>query len=231
VTRNAPAASTRALSAAASQPARRDAAASRDYLTCAAIAEFARKGFAGARVDQIAAAAGVNKQLVYHYFGSKRGLYLTALEAVYVAIREQERELSLDKLAPMEAMAQLVGFSFDYLARHPEFIALLNDENRHQAAHILESAKLRKLHTPLIDMLDATLQRGVREGVFCRDFDAVNLYITIAGISYFFFSNNHTLSTIFGKKLDSRAALASRRRHVIAFTLNALRPAAGRRAS
>lgn len=226
MTPNAPALS-RALAAG---PARRDPAASREQLTTAAVAEFARKGFAGARVDEIAAAAGVNKQLVYHYFGSKQGLYLTALESVYAAIREKERRLSLGQLAPAVAMAQLVGFSFDYLAEHPEFIALLADENRNQGAHILGSDKLRKMHTPVIDMVDATLKRGVQDGVFCDDFDAVDLYITVAGISYFFFSNNHTLSAIFGKKLGSRAALARRRQHVIAFTLNALRPAAATRA-
>jgi TetR/AcrR family transcriptional regulator len=210
--------------AAAPAPARRDAAASREGLMAAAVAEFARKGFAGARVDEIAAAAGLNKQLVYHYFGSKQGLYQAALESVYVEIREKERALSLGELEPMEAMARLVGFSFDYLNEHPEFIALLADENRSKGAHILESEKLRRMHTPFIDMLNATLQDGVRRGVFRDDFDAINLYISIAGISYFFFSNNHTLSAIFGRKLGSRAALAQRRRHVIAFTLNALRP-------
>ncbi len=195
----------------------------------AAVVQFARKGFAGARVDEIAAAAGVNKQLVYHYFGSKQGLYLAALESVYVEIREKERQLSLGELGPTQAMAQLVGFSFDYLAEHPEFIALLGDENRNKGAHVLDSDKLRKMHTPVIDMVNATLKRGVQEGVFCDDFDAINLYITIAGISYFFFSNNHTLSAIFGRKLGSRAALAQRRRHVIAFTLHALRPDPGAR--
>ena len=128
-----------ASSRAAAGSARRDAAASREGLIAAAIAEFARNGFAGARVDEIAQSAGVNKQLVYHYFGSKQGLYLAALESVYVEIREKERRLSLGELEPMEAMAQLVGFSFDYLAEHPEFIALLADENRNQGAHVLES--------------------------------------------------------------------------------------------
>jgi TetR/AcrR family transcriptional regulator len=204
--------------------ARRDPAASRESLLGAAVAEFARKGFEGARVDEIAAGAGVNKQLVYHYFGSKQGLYLAALESVYVQIREKERRLSFGELEPREAMAQLVGFSFDYLLDHPEFIALLADENRNKGVHVLASEKLRQMHTPFRDMLAATLRSGVEAGVFRDDFDPVNVYISIAGISYFFFSNNHTLSAIFGRKLDSRAALAARRRHVIAFTLNALRP-------
>ena len=205
-------------------PARRDAAATREALIAAAVAEFSRNGFAGARVDEIANTAGVNKQLVYHYFESKQGLYLVALESVYAEIREKEQRLSLGELAPEEAMAQLVGFSFDYLAEHPEFIALLADENRNQGQHILESERLQKMHSPFIDMLEATLERGVNSGVFRPDFDAINLYISIAGISYFFFSNNFTLSAIFGKRLGSRAALAQRRRHVIEFALNALRP-------
>lgn len=205
-------------------PARRDAAATREALIAAAVAEFSRNGFAGARVDEIASSAGVNKQLVYHYFESKQGLYLVALESVYAEIREKEQRLSLGELAPEEAMAQLVGFSFDYLAEHPEFIALLADENRNQGQHILASERLQKMHSPFIDMLEATLERGVKSGVFRPDFDAINLYISIAGISYFFFSNNFTLSAIFGKRLGSRAALAQRRQHVIEFALNALRP-------
>lgn len=206
------------------QTHRRDASVARAALIAAAVAEFSRKGFAGARVDEIAAAAGVNKQLVYHYFDSKQGLYLVALESVYAEIREKEQKLSLGALEPMEAMAQLVGFSFDYLAEHPEFIALLTDENRNQGSHILASERLQKMHSPFIEMLEVTLERGVAAGVFRDDFDAINLYISIAGISYFFFSNNHTLSAIFGKPLGSRGALVQRRRHVIDFALNALRP-------
>ena len=203
---------------------KRDAAGTREALTAAAVNEFSRNGFAGARVDEIARVAGVNKQLVYHYFDNKQGLYLVALESVYAEIREKEKSLSLGALAPLEAMTQLIAFSFDYRAEHPEFLALLTDENRNQGSHILGSERLQKMHSPFIEMLGATLERGVAEGVFRSDYDAINLYISIAGISYFFFSNNHTLSAIFGKPLGSRGALLQRRRHVIEFALNALRP-------
>ena len=199
-------------------------ASARDALVAAAVQEFASKGFAGARVDEIAAVAGVNKQLVYHYFENKQGLYLVALELVYAQIREKEKALSLEALGPLEAMAQLVGFSFDYLGEHPEFIALLTDENRNQGRHILASDRLKSMHSPFIEMLEATLLRGVDAGVFRAEYDAVNLYISMAGVSYFFFSNNHTLSAIFGHALDGPSALLQRRRHVIAFVLNALRP-------
>ncbi|MEJ5992072.1 TetR/AcrR family transcriptional regulator [Ramlibacter sp. PS3R-8] len=195
----------------------------RDALLAAAVAEFAENGFAGARVDAIAQRAGVNKQLVYHYFQNKQGLYQAALEAVYAEIRDRERELSLDALAPAEAMARLVGFSFDYLADHPEFIALLADENRNRGSHLKASPRLKRMHSPLMDLLRRTLRRGVEAGVFHRGYDAVNLYITVAGVSYFYFSNNHTLSAIFGRPLATPAALAGRRRHVVRIVLNALR--------
>jgi TetR/AcrR family transcriptional regulator len=80
------------------------------------------------------------------------------------------------------------------------------------------------MHLPLVELIRDTLKRGVREGVFRDDVDPINLYISIAGLSYFFFSNNWTLSAIFGTNLGDSKAVAVRRRHVIEFALGALRP-------
>lgn len=198
---------------------RRDAAASRRLLLSAARAEFAAKGLMGARVDQIARNAGLNKQLVYHYFGSKDELYFAVLERVYAEIREQERRLTLDDLPPRQAMVKLIGFSFDYLATHPDFIALLNDENGHAARHIAASPRMREMHSPLIDQIRRTLRRGA-----FREVDPLQLYISIAGLAYFYFSNNRTLSAIFDRDLGKAQAIAARRRHVIDLVMAALRP-------
>jgi TetR/AcrR family transcriptional regulator len=205
------------------RPKQRDAAATRAALLSTAISEFAEKGFAGARVDEIANRAGVNKQLLYHHFGNKDDLYRIALETIYSHIRENEKALHLADLTPIEAMQTLVGYSFDYLVDHPEFIKLVSDENAQGAPHAAKSAGLAEMHWPLIELLQETLKRGAAEGVFRDDMDPINVYISIAGISYFFFSNNPTLSAIFGRKLDSAEAIAQRRRHVIEFALAALR--------
>jgi TetR/AcrR family transcriptional regulator len=115
---------------------KRHAGAARHELLVAARTAFAAKGLAGARADEIARAALLNTQLVYHHFGREDELYRAVLERVYVDIREHERALSLGNLAPGRAMARLVEFSFDYLRAHPEFIALLSDENAHGARHL-----------------------------------------------------------------------------------------------
>ena len=187
---------------------------------------FNAQGIEATTIEMIRVACETSVGAIYHHFGNKEGLYRDALEAVYAQLREKERALSLADMAPAEAMAALVGFSFDYLSEHPEFISLLADENRNAGQHIRESASLQQMHLPLVEMLEATLARGVAEAVFRDDYDAINLYISVAGLSYFYFSNNHTLSVIFAKKLSSRAAHAQRRKHVIEFTLNALRPGA-----
>src|ERR1700739_3250152 len=206
------------------KPQQRNPKATRQRLLTAARREFAHSGLAGARVDEIAARAGVNKQLVYHYFGDKDALYLAVLEWVYEEIRAAERELNLEGLPPERAIRKLIESSFDHLAAHPDFILLLNDENRAGARHVRGSRKLEAMHSPLVNLVGKILKEGVREGIFRRGINPVHLYISIAGLSYFFFSNTPTLSAIFGTDLTSPAARRARRRHVVDLVLQALRP-------
>jgi TetR/AcrR family transcriptional regulator len=206
------------------KPQRRDPAATRHKLLAAARREFASNGLAGARVDEIAARAGVNKQLVYHYFGDKDALYLAVLEWVYEEIRTQERKLNLEGLPPEKAIRKLIESSFDHLAAHPDFILLLNDENLNGARHVRASRKLKEMHSPLVSMVSTILRQGVRAKTFRPGINPVHLYISIAGLSYFFFSNAPTLSAIFGKDLTTASARRARRKHVADLVMQALRP-------
>jgi TetR/AcrR family transcriptional regulator len=198
-------------------------AASRESLLQAARTAFAERGLEGARVDDIAKRAGVNKQLVYHYFGSKEGLYTAALEEVYNEIRQREQALDLSRFPAEEAVRRLIEFSFDYLAENPDFVALVTDENVHGARHLNDSGKALRVNRPIIDLLEATLERGASEGVFRRGLDPFHVYLSIAGASFFYFSNKHTLGRIFGRSLDTADAIAERRAHLVDFILNAIR--------
>ena len=72
-------------------------------------------------------------------------------------------------------------------------------------------------------MITATLQRGMDDGIFRRGLDPFHVYLSIAGISYFYFANIHTLSRAFGRALDTPQALEERRAHIVDFCLNAIR--------
>jgi AcrR family transcriptional regulator len=195
----------------------------REQILQAAIREFADKGLGGARVDAIAARAGANKRMLYHYFGSKADLFLAVLERMYDDIRHAETELHLEALDPVEAMRRLVEFSFGYFSANPHFIPLLNSENLHRARHLKRSTKIRQMHSPLVATISRMLERGQAAGQFRRDVDPVQLYVSIAALGYFDFANMHTLSTIFGRDLSASRRVAERKRHTVDVVLGYLR--------
>jgi TetR/AcrR family transcriptional regulator len=205
-------------------PQKRDPERTRARIMEAATHEFAAKGLGGARIADIAARAGANKRMLYHYFGDKEALFLAVLENAYAAIRTRERVLELEHLPPEAAMRRLVETTWDHFIEHPEFLSLLGSENLHQARHIKRSTRIRELHSPLADMLRDILRRGEHAGTFRAGVDPVELYITIAGLGWFHLSNRHTLSVIFERDLEAPAALARRRAHMVEVVLGYLRP-------
>nr|WP_281417353.1 hypothetical protein [Plastoroseomonas hellenica] len=122
-------------------------------------------------------------------------------------------------------MARLVRFNLRYTAAHPEFVALLNQENIHRAAYLQRSQQVQALYSPLLDALRGVLARGEVAGVFRTGVDPLQLYVTIVALGHFFIANRHTLSTIFGAGLDTEAALDAREAHCVDVVLSFLRPA------
>lgn len=200
------------------------AEATRRRILDAARAEFAANGLAGARVDDIAARAGANKRMIYAYFGNKEDLWVAVLEAAYADKREEERALRVDDLPPGEAMARLVRFNLRYTARHPDFVALLNQENMHRATYLARSERVPALYFPLLSTLRDVLERGAAEGVFRRGVEPMQAYVTIVALGHFYVSNLHTLSAIFGTGLGSEAAIEAREAHSVEVVLGWLRP-------
>lgn len=195
-------------------PRQRDADRSREAILAAARVEFSTLGLGGARVDRIAERAGLNKRLIYYYFENKDALFLAVLEDTYLGIREAEKQLHLADLAPADAVRRLTEFTWDYYLAHPEFLSLLNSENLHGARHLAGSDRVRELNSPLIRTLGDILERGRLDGSFRGGIDPMQLYISIAGLAYFYLSNRHTLSAIFGRNLMTPKARSERLSHI-----------------
>jgi len=192
----------------------RDADRTQQSILAAATAEFAAHGFGGARIEAIAERAGVNKKLIYYYFEGKDELFLAVLEQTYADIREAERELLLEEADPLQAIESLVVFTWRHYLAHPEFLALLNSENMLGAGHLKRSPRIRQMNSPLIDGLARVLERGEKSGELRGGIDPMQLYISIAGLAYFYLSNKHTLGTIFGRDLMAKGALDGRLSHM-----------------
>jgi AcrR family transcriptional regulator len=152
--------------------------------------------------------------MLYHYFGSKEGLFTAVLEAMYGSIRESQKDTSLLELSPTEAMRTLVAQTYGVILAHPEFIGLLSSENLMKARHIRASATIRDMYGPLLSVLRTILERGAANGEFRPDIDPIELYISIGGLSFHALSNQHTLKAIFSIDLISPEAIGRRLEHV-----------------
>ena len=188
----------------------RDADATRERLLLAAREEFAQAGLGGARIDKIAAAADANKQMIYHYFGSKDGLFAAALEAEYALFRDAEAALDLERLDPVEALTRLVTFTWKYYLDFPGFIRLVNSANLHQARHLAGSAGFAQINRLFLLRMRKIMARGVAAGAFRDDIDPVQLQITIAGVGYHYLTNRFTGTIVYGRDLMSARALRER---------------------
>lgn len=188
----------------------------------AAMHEFAAHGLAGARVDRIAARSGANKGMLYYYFGDKDDLFGSVLEHVYLGIRSAEQGLRLLDHRPVEAVTRLIEFTWRYYLEHPEFLTLLNSENLHRARHLKRSRNIRATNLPIVETLTEILRRGEAEGIFRSGVDPVQLYISIAGLSYFYLSNNHSLSEAFARDFSTARQRAARLAHMITLVIGFL---------
>lgn len=202
---------------------RRNSAVTRARILSVATREFAAKGYEGAGTDEIADRARINKRMIYHYFSSKELLYLAVLEAAYARARSAEEKLELDSLEPLAALRRLVEFTYDSFARDRTFISLLATENRQKAKVLRKSTQIGQMNSPIIEAIGRILTRGEASGVFRQGLDARQLWISLIGVSYFFFSNIYTLAVIFETKLDEPDVVAERRAHVVDFVLQAVK--------
>ena len=175
-----------------------DLARTRSEILAAALTVFAEKGFAGARVDEIAALTHTTKPTIYYHFGSKEALYAAVLEEAFGGIRDMERALELDPADPVGAMRRLVEATFDYHAANPAWVRLVSNENIHHARHIAGNPAFMQRNAPVLATLGTLLEAGQQAGVFRGGIDPFQLHWIISSLSFYRVSNRYTWQVNFG---------------------------------
>lgn len=197
-----------------------DATPTRDRLIQAATDAFARSGYQGARVDNIAKRAGINKQLVYHYFGSKDALYAAVLENAYLKFRGDDRMIraSIDEPDPELALKKLATYLFSRTASNDTFQRLIQDLNvQSNRRHLKSLTGVQQAYSRLIQAVTDILDRGVKCGRFRSGIDPREFYVSLAGVYSVRISNAATLSHVLGVDLNSKDG--ARRSQEAAFDL------------
>jgi TetR/AcrR family transcriptional regulator len=167
------------LPAPAPPKTKRDAVATKAAIVAAALHEFAELGLAGARIDEIAKAARVNKALLYYYFESKEDLYQGVVEQMFGAMTGALRGALETADGPREKLLAFLDANFKVLAGQPAYAQLLEQEldiikvflNNLQPD---TAPQFFQRIAPLLAEFRAVLAEGVKSGVFrAIDIDAV----------------------------------------------------------
>jgi TetR/AcrR family transcriptional regulator len=194
-------------------PRKRDPENTRQKILAAAEAEFSEKGFYGARIDGIAAAAGVNKRMIYQYYGKKKDLYTAVFIYVYSRLGERETEVLGAETDCIMAVKKIIASYFSYLAENPSYISLLLQENLNKGQGIrgIDFSKTRDIG---LKQMRTHIERGKKEGIFRKEVPTGEVIISLLMFTFANFSNHYTLSRIIKKDLLEKRAMRRRKDHV-----------------
>lgn len=180
---------------------------------------FADSGMAGARTEEIAAAARINKAMLYYYFGDKRRLHSAVFENLLRQLREAMFASSSPHTPARERLLALLNGYFDFLVSHPNYPRLLMREAMESRGSFERIVReyLRPFHLRLV----RTIQEGIAAGQF-RRVDPHQSVLSITGMTVSYFAAAPILNEVLGRNLLARQALATRRRAILDFLEHAL---------
>ena len=195
----------------------------------AAVTVFAADGPKAATIDAICEIAGLNKRMVYHYFGSKQGLYEAVLAQVYQEFLSLEVSLGAMLLPTEELLAELVRRYYRFLNDHPQFVRLISHENLNDG-RAARKLKLAGQKAPVITALQLALEKGQAEGRFRPGVDVTQLLVSIFSLCFFYFANRHTMAQFLGGAPLAASGMNARIQHVVELLLHGISThTAGRR--
>ncbi len=168
---------------------------------------FANKGLAGARVDEIAKMAGVNKRMIYAYFESKENLYVTVLKIVYSRLAELEK--TIDSLAsPEDAVRKFIQGYFKFLNDNPNFVSLVLWENLNKAEFI-DLSEAVKIKHPAVEAIRAIVRIGKKYNVFKESASVDEIVMAVNMFCFSYFSNRYTMPKLLGVNLYDKESIES----------------------
>lgn len=175
---------------------------------------FAQRGLAGARIDEIARVAGVNKALPYYYFRNKEELHRFVLETMIAQISGQMESPVVLAMEPPERVRALVNLTFDFVTRNPAYPRLIQGEMMaaRRPLHWMVVAHHRPLHKRVVK----TIREGIARGQF-RAVDPDQMVFTIFGMIMYYFATGQLASQIWNRDIWNPRNVEQRRRAVLDF--------------
>jgi TetR/AcrR family transcriptional regulator len=206
----------------------RNAAATKQRILDAGEREFAARGFAGARLREIAEAAGVQPALIHHYFTDKQGLYRAVLDRALLPTSTESWTL-LGSRRDLEGLLEgFIELLLRFYAANKHLLSILRHEALSGSRVLDELSRERTL--PLIEALSRFLEERQAAGEVRDDVPAHE--IIVAGMSmvvYPFVEEGMFQVVMPSVLLRDEEALERRKQAILRLLMGGLRPPRKRR--
>lgn len=188
-------------------------ASTKEKILLAAEDEFAEQGFAGARTQEIAAKAGVNKALIHYYYKDKSSLYQAVMDEMMYDLIRISQDVAKRNLTGKPLVEALVSDFFDFAAKHPHFAKLTTAGSTMGDAKYLETS-IKNLFRPLFQRGVEFLEEHMAKGAI-RKVDAPQFLISALLLTLSYFAMQPMISLLLGKDAASKAALEQRKKSIL----------------
>jgi AcrR family transcriptional regulator len=185
----------------------RDGTQTRERLKQAARDEFSAVGPTGTTVERIAARAGVNKERLYRYFGSKERLFATVLSD---ELRRIAEAVPIESLAEV-SVGEFAGRVFDYHSDHPQLVRLLHWEGLVSEGQAADEAARTAAYQDKV----RSFARAQRDGRLAPEPDAARLYFLVLSLAAWWSAVPQVARMLTGRHADDHRERASRRAAVV----------------
>ncbi|MAE94555.1 MAG: hypothetical protein CL910_07850 [Deltaproteobacteria bacterium] len=197
--------------------AEKQVVSSREKILDVGEARFARRGFAGVGLREVAEAAELSKSTLFHHFTSKAALYCCVLHRVLLRLEESLRPALERSGTPLARLEGVLDALIDVLAEHGATSRLLlraifEDDDLPEES-LPESDALNATLARILSSMEALIRKGVKEGQF-RPISAKHTVQTLIGATVYHFASGDFGAQLLGQPLFSAEAVKARREEV-----------------
>lgn len=204
----------------------RDPEKTKRRILAAAEAEFARKGYDGSRLRDVAEVAGVHHALLHHYFGDKAGLYRAVVERAFTEVSSQATALLASRETVEALLERYVDALVTFHVESPGLVRILYLASLDEASPAYEVCRelTATFLEPLLERMAEVVEKSQRAGKVRDDVDARRLVALCLGAVSFLFYEDRFFGAYLGADVRSPEATAAHRDAAIRFLRAAVLP-------
>lgn len=178
---------------------------------------FIEKGKDGARMQEIANQAGVNKAMLFYYFNNKELLYLEVLRSIVRRLFQKVNEVVISEQEPRNKLEQFVEAYINFLTENEGLPRIILREIASGGETIgkIFNETLSQGENPISVKIHSLIEQSIQKGQF-RKVDPIQTIISIVGMCVIYFIANPLLRHIFSfKDIDQKKFVEDRKKHIV----------------